>query len=556
MKLSNYVIKFLEKKTDSIFLLSGGGIMHLVDSLSRSKLNAYCCHHEQAAAVAAEGYARLRNNIGVVLVTSGPGVTNAITGVAGAWLDSIPMLVISGQVKKDNITPRKNGLPVLRQLGFQEINTIDIVKPITKYAVTVSKENEIMYHLEKAVYLAKSGRPGPVWVEIPLDTQCAQIEITNLKKFIIPSQNFKKTKIPTQRIIRELKKAKRPLMLVGNGIRLAGGEEILRKLIKKLKINVVSAIFTADDLITKDYKYYLGRQGIPGNETANYAIDNCDLLLIVGERMQFTQTSSNHYNFAKKAIKIMVDIDNAELYKKTINIDIPICCDAKIFLEELYQQDIKLNRWDVLIKTINPDNYEADKKYLNVYRFFMTLNKYTNGLHVATANGMASLSSHQALEISQGQRFITNAGLGHMGSGLPLAIGACIAVNKKPVICLEGDGSMMLNIQELQTVVHHRLPIKIFIFNNNGYYSIRNTHLNYFKKIFASDPTCGVTLPDYEKIAKAWDISYLKISNDKDLYKLKKVIGYKKTIICELILDPMQPMIPKWNAGNFQEKNI
>lgn len=553
MKLSDYVIKFIENIADSIFLLSGGHVMHLVDSVGKSELDVYCCHHEQAAVTSAEGYARIRNNIGVALITT-PGIPNAVTGLVSAWLDSIPVLIVGGQVKRDDLTPRENGIPTLRQLGFQEVNTIDIIKPITKYAVTVNKENEIRYHLEKAVYLAKTGRPGPVWVEIPLDVQAEEININKLKKFTPPADNFKKTEIPIQKVTQELEKAKRPLMLVGNGIRLGGGEEILWKLVKKLNINVVSAIFTADDLITKEYPYYLGRQGMPGNVTANYAVDNCDLLLIVGERMQLTQTSFDYKNFAKKAKKIMVDIDNAELNKKTLNIDIPICCDAKYFLAELYKQKIKLNRWNIPVKPINPDDYKVDKKYLNVYRFFAELNKYPHNLHTATANAMASLASHQALEIKRGQRFITNAGLGHMGSGLPLAMGACIAAGKKPVVCLEGDGSIMLNIQELQTIVHHKLPIKIFIFNNNGYFSIRNTHLNYFKKIFASDSSCGVTLPDYKKIAKAWNISYVRIAGDKELYKLKKVMHYKKTIICELILNPMQPMLSKWTAGLYSGK--
>lgn len=549
MKLSDYVLEFVSQKTDSIFLLSGGGIMHLVDSVRKSNINAYCCHHEQAAATAAEGYARLKNDVGVCLVTTGPGGTNAITGVAGAWLDSIPVLVISGQVKIDNIMEKKDGKPKYRQLGFQELNIIDMIKPITKHAVTIENKNLIKYHLEKAYFLAKFGRPGPVWVEIPLDIQEADIEANNLKGFTPPDSKMQK--IPMDTIVKQMKKSKRPLLMAGNGIRLAGGVDILWKVLNKLKIKAVTPIFTADDLITYDYKYYLGRQGIPGNKMANYAVDNCDLLLVIGERLQLTQTSYDYKNFATQATKIMVDIDENELYKKTIQIDVPVFCDAKLFLEELYKQDITLNKWDLTVESIDTSKLQGHNNYLNIYKFFEELNKYIKGYNIATANGMASVATHQAIKISNGQRLITNAGLGQMGSGLPLAIGACIANNKKTIICMEGDGSIMLNIHELQTIVHHKLPIKIFIFNNNGYYSIRNTHENYFKKVFAADSQTGVTLPNFEKLIPGWGIKYEKISNDKELIKIKNILDYKGPIVCELRIDPHQPMLPKWTAGKF-----
>lgn len=558
MKLSDYVVQFIkEEVADSVFLLAGGGIMHLVDSLGKSDLNAYCCHHEQAAAIAAEGYARIKNYPGVAVVTTGPGGTNAVTGIAGAWLDSIPILVIAGQVKRDNITPRKNGVPVVRAIGFQELNVIDIVKPITKYDVCVEDEKEIRYHLEKALYLATHGRPGPVFVEIPLDVQAAEIEPENLKSFSPSELREKNPDLDAslmEKAVKLLKEAKKPLFMAGNGIRLAGGEEILWKVLEKFKINAVTPIFTADDLITYEYPYYLGRQGMPGNQAANYAADNCDVLLVVGERLQLTQTSWNYEKFALQAKKIMVDIDENELLKKTIKIDIPIHCDAKVFLEALYKQDINLNRWEVEVKKINPDDYSGDKKYLNVYKFLDELSKLSIKMDVATANGMASLTPHQALKVSRGQRFITNAGLGHMGSGLPLAMGACIAGGKKPVICTEGDGSIMLNIQELQTVIHHELPIKIFIFNNNGYFSIKSTHRSYFNKVFAADPSSGVSLPDFKKLIPAWGLAYERIDSDDKLDKLERVITYQGPIVCELMLDPDQPMPERWSAGMFKNQ--
>jgi len=553
MKLSDYLTKYLEKITDSVFLLSGGGIMHLVDSLGKSNLNVFCCHHEQAAATSAEGYARIKNKIGVVCVTTGPGGTNAITGVAGAWLDSIPMLVISGQVKREDIAPCQNGVPEIRQLGFQELNIVDIVKPITKYAVTVKDENQILYHLEKAIFIATHGRPGPVWIDIPLDVQSAEIEPEKLKLFELPKTSLTKG-IPMETIVGLLQKAKRPLVMAGNGVRLAGGEEILWKVLEKFKINTVTPIFSGDDIVTYDYPYYLGRQGMSGNKSANYAIDNCDLLLILGERMQLTQTSYNYQKFATQATKIMVDIDEGELKKKTIKIDVPVLCDAKVFLEKLYKEDIILNRWDVKVKPVNPDGYSPKKGYVNVYEFLEELGKHSKSMPIATANGMASVTSHQALRISKGQRFITNAGLGQMGSGLPLAIGASVAIGKKSVICLTGDGSIMLNLQDLQTVLHHKLPLKIFIFNNNGYYSIRSTHLRYFNKVFAADSGSGVSFPNFEKLMAGWGLFYRKITNDNELSKVKEVMEFESPIVCELMIDPAQPMLPRWEAGLLKEK--
>lgn len=527
--------------------------MHLVDSVGISKLKAVCCHHEQGAVIAAEAYARIRNTIGVSLVTTGPGGTNAVTGVAGAWLDSIPMLIINGQVKTDNIVPKIKGVPAYRQLGFQEINIIDVVKSITKYAVTVENKNEIKYHLEKAIYEATRGRPGPVWIEIPLDVQAEEINEKKLKSFKEPKIKKTISKKQIDEVVVALEKAKRPLLVAGNGIRLSGGAEVLQKLIGKLKINVVTPIFTADDMVTYDYPKYLGRQGMPGNEMANWAIDNCDLMLIIGERMQLTQTSYDYAVFGRKAKMIMVDIDEGEMKKKTLKIDMPICGDAKEFLEELYKRDIKLNDWKVEVKKIEAADYDSDKGFMNVYRFLETLSQNTKGYDVVTANGMASLASHQALIIKKGQRFLTNAGLGHMGSGLPMAIGASMARNKKPIICMEGDGSIMMNLQELQTMVYHKLPLKIFLFNNGGYFSIRNTHRNFFKRLFASDASNGVSMPNFEKVTKAFGIKYFKIANNKEIKKVKEVMAEKQAVICELMIDPDQKMIDKWSAGKYFE---
>jgi len=544
MKLSDYVIKFIEGISDSIFLVSGGGCMHTVDSIGRSKLNSYCCHHEQACAIAAEAYSRMNNNkIGVASVTTGPGATNAITGVAAAWVDGIPIMILSGQVRKEVKLSQEDIKNGLRRLGEpQEINLLDIVKPITKYSVCVENPEEIKYHFEKAYYLAKAGKPGPVWIEIPLDVQRAEIDENKLIGFEVP--NKPKYGIPFKEIASALNKAEKPLMLIGNGIRLANAIAELHEFIKKTNINIITAM-SGTDLVDHDYLNYLGEQGLTGVPSANYAVDNCDLLFVIGTRLQIRQTSFEYKKFAKNALKIMVDIDQVELYKRTLNIDIPVCANAKDFLQGILKEDIKLKKWYV---PKIPIKYEINKNYIDIYQFLEALSGKCD-YPVITANGMCAEVSHQALKLKKDQRLITNTAFGEMGKGLPMAIGACVANNKKPVICFEGDGSIMMNIQELQTMIYHKLPIKIFIFNNGGYYSIRNTHLKFFNKIFASDETSGVGFPNWSRLAPGWGIKYESIKNENDLYKIKDVLDFDGPIICELFIDPNQQKLPKWEAS-------
>ncbi|MFH1472029.1 MAG: thiamine pyrophosphate-binding protein [Nanoarchaeota archaeon] len=546
MKLSDYVLKYMETVVDSVFLVSGGGVMHIVDSIGKSNLTSICTHHEQGAALAAEGYARMKNDIGFCVVTTGPGGTNAVTGVAACWIDNIPIIVISGQVRKEIMIPKDNKYG-LRQLGPQEINIVDIVKPITKYALTVEEPNSIKYHLQKAIYLAKSGKPGPVWLDVPLDVQSAEIDEKSLESFQIPEE--KECVIPTARIAAELKRAQRPLLLIGQGIRLAKAEYLLAKFIEKTKINVISAM-SGDDIVTYDYLHYLGPQGITGRKSANYAIDNCDVLLIVGTSMQLRQTSFDYKEFAKGKFIIMADIDPAQLNKKTITPDISVCCDAKIFLEKMLEEKIILKRWDLLVEEIA---YKTKSGYVDVYHFMEELNGKSD-FPIVTANGMAAEVPHQAFKLRIGQRLITNTGLGEMGKGLPMAIGACIANNKKPVICMEGDGSIMMNIHELQTMIYHKLPLKIFIFNNGGYYSIRNTHNKFFGKVFAADESSGLSLPNWKNLMAGWGINYESISSEKDLHKLKNILESDGAIVCELVIDPHQEMIEKWTANKYKEK--
>jgi len=544
MRTADYICKSLEKITDSIFLVSGGGHMHMVDAIGKSNLKSYCCHHEQGCSLAAEGYARMKNNIGVCAVTTGPGGTNAITGVAAAWVDCIPMLVLSGQMREDIRLTEEDKSKGLRQLGPQELNILDIVKPITKYSTMLTDKKKVRYELEKAVYMAKRGQPGPVWLDIPLDIQREDINPKALEGFIPKQEQEEKQNIQYNQIVEALNKSQKPLMLVGHGIRLAKGVEELWKFAKKTKINIASAM-SGTDLINYEYPYYLGNQGLTGNESANYAIDNCDLLLTIGTRMQIRQTSWDYKYCAKNAVKIMVDISEAELEKRTLNIDIPVCTDAKEFLKGINQRtDLNIKRWYVPVK---PIEYEDKKGYIDVYHFFEELSGKCD-FPVVTANGMTAEAPHQALKLKKGQRLITNTAYGEMGKGLPMAIGTCVANNHNPVICFEGDGSVMMNIQELQTILYHQLPIKTFILNNNGYYSIRNTHRNYFQKIFAADETSGVGFPDWSKLAPGWEIKYEQIKDKEDLYKIDRILNYQGPVICELIIDPNQKMLPRWSA--------
>jgi len=542
MRVADYIMHFLEKITDSIFLVPGGGAMYLDDAIGRSNLNSYCCHHEQGCALAAEGYARMKNDIGVACVTTGPGSTNAITGVAASWVDCIPIMVISGQLREEVRLSEGDKKKGLKQLGPQELNILDIIEPITKYSVMITDPNKIKYELEKACYIAKSDCPGPVWLDIPIDVQRAEIDENNLIGFARPEE--KKVFIPYDEIVKELNKAEKPLMLIGNGIRLADGVEELWEFIEKTKINVISAM-SGTDLVNHDYPYYLGEQGMTGVETANYAIDNCDLLLIVGTRMQTRQTSWEYKDLAKNAIKIMVDIDTPELEKRTIDLDIPVCADAKKFLKGLLEKNINLKRWYVFVKSI--ESFESKEGYVDVYEFLKELGE-KNYFPVITTNGMTAEAPHQALKLKKEQRLITNTAFGEMGKGLPMAIGACVARGKKPVICMEGDGSIMMNIQELQTMIYHKLPIKIFLFNNSGYYSMRNTMKNYFGKVFASDETSGISFPNFEKLITGWGIRYEKIKSKEDLYKIDDVLNCEGPIFCELMINPEQKMLPRWSA--------
>ena len=563
IKVTDYICNYLVKKgVRDIFMVSGGGAMHLVDSIGRYKRLKYICpHHEQAAAIAAEGYSRATGKLGVVTVTSGPGGTNTLTGVIGQWLDSVPVLYLSGQVKQETTIEFCSQLG-LRQLGDQEINIVDIVKPVTKYAGIVKGPDSIRYHLEKAVYMATHGRPGPVWLDIPLDVQAAMVNERRLRGYSFKEDEIKFDKTRLQKQVKKavelLKKAKRPVFLAGQGIRIAGGQKEFLDLVEKAKIPVLTS-FCGFDLIPSDHPLYAGRPGTLGTRFGNFALQNADLLISVGSRNNIRQISYNRNVFARSAKKIVVDIDAAELKKPTIKLDLAIHADAKDFISQMKSEifGVKLPDWKEWMDWCT----ERKKRYpvvlpqfrkvnspVNPYCFMETLSAALKNDEVVVAgNGTACVSMFQAGIVKKNQRIFWNSGCAAMGYGLPAAIGACFGIQKKPVVCLDGDGSLQMNIQELQTVFHHKLPVKLFVMNNRGYLSIRQTQDTFFAgRHVACDPESGVTFPNIIKVAKAYGLPTERINRHSGMQKkIRNVLRAKGPVVCEVVLSPDQKFVPR-----------
>lgn len=561
-KVSDLVFSYVESLgVKTVFLISGGGCIHLIDSIGKNKKIKFICNaHEQASAIAAEAYARTKNSLGVCLVTTGPGSTNTLTGLIGSWLDSVPVLFISGQVKRGTIADYSK----LRQLGDQEINIIDMVKPVTKYAVTIDKPEDILFHLEKAVDFAMSKRKGPVWVNIPLDIQGSFIEKNKLKKYVKKENNLDKNYKDSIRkdvslVLKKFESVKRPLLFVGNGVRLAGANEKLLKLIFLLKVPVVTG-FAGFDLVSDENKFFAGRPATIGQRAGNFSVQNADLLLIIGSRLNIRMTGYNFKSFARSAFKIMVDVDKEEMSKKNISIDLKLNYDAKDFIEEMINQLEKkklnfakkewlekIDFWKSRYLSVLPE-YWQQKKFVNPYCFIDVLSKYINKNDVlALSNATASICTYQALKFPQGTRVLTNSGCASMGYGLPAAIGALVANKKGKTFCIEGDGSIQMNIQEFQTIFYNKLPLKIFVFNNNGYVSIRLTQKSLFNShLVASGPENGVGCPDILKVAKAYGISTVKIDSNKDLdKKIKEVLRINGPVVCEVVVSPDMEFLPK-----------
>jgi len=559
MNLSDYVVSFLENKgIKNVFTVSGGGSIFLCDALYRAKKLKYVCnHHEQAVAMSAEAYSRCSNKIGASIVTTGPGGTNSITGTACCWIDSIPTITISGQVFL-NQTIGNSGL---RQLGVQEINIIDIVKPITKYAVMVTDPLTIGFHLEKAFYIATSGRPGPVWIDIPANIQNSQINIRKLKIFTEDKSKKKTNKSLTKRkiskIIKLLNKSKRPIIHAGHGVRLSKSKDLLLKFIEKNNLPLLTS-WNGADLIEDSHKLFIGRPGTFSSRAPNFALQKCDLYISIGTRLPYAITGYDSKDYAREAVKIMVDIDKSELNKKSLKIDLKVNSDAKDFLQKICQKRLKntkrfdkwiLNckKWVKKYPIIDP-KYKFQRNSVNSYYFIDQLSKNLKGNDIiVTDMGLSFVGTYQAIRVKKNQKIFTNSGHAPMGWGLPAAIGACIAANRKKIILLSGEGGLQMNIQELATIMHEKLPIKIFIYNNGGYLTIKQTQqLGFKSRIMGSDKKSGISFPDYKKISQSHKIKYIKINNHKYMYKkISKFLISNKPGICELILDNEQPQIPK-----------
>ncbi|QUH28977.1 thiamine pyrophosphate-binding protein [Vallitalea guaymasensis] len=559
IKLSEYVVSFLEELgVKHLFMISGGGCMHLVDSIGRSNKIDYICNlNEQAVSIAVEAYGQYTNHIGVGLVTTGPGGTNAITGIAAAYVDSTPCLIISGQVKRQDLG-KKYGV---RQMGFQEINITSIVNPITKYAVTVDDPKMIKYHLEKAIYLAKEGRPGPVWIDIPLDIQASMIDESALIEYKPKAKihDDKLTSNKLDKLVTLLNDSKRPCILAGNGIRLANAEQEFLKLVNLLNIPVLTTWKAIDFFDENDTNYY-GRPGAIGQRAANFIQQNCDLLVVIGARLDLGQTAYNHKNFAKAAKKVMIDIDSNEINKMNMQLEIKLVSDAKIFIKELLSnvskiKDVDRKEWLKycnLIKHKYPvilDQYWNQKEYVNPYCFIEVLSTLLNekDIIVPGSSGSCSEITMQAFKIKKGQRLFNNEGFGAMGFGLPASIAACIASNKKRTICINGDGGFQFNIQEIETLRRHNLPLKIFIFNNDGYAAITNMQRNYFDSFYVgSEKNSEVSLPDICKVADAYNIRNVRINDNSELEeKVAEVLNIEGPVICDLMINPLQQTMPR-----------
>ena len=567
IKLSDYIFDFLQKKGISdIFAISGGGAMHLIDSIGKNKkLNYISAHHEQASAMAAEGYSRIKGLPGVCVVTSGPGGTNTSTGVVGAWIDSIPMLVISGQVTTDTLS-RGTGL---RQFGIQECDNIKYVQDYTKYAVTITDPKTIKYHLERAYYEATHGRCGPVWLDIPLDVQGQIIELDKLEGFI-PPKSKEQSIDSLSEIIYEIQQSTRPVIIYGYGVRLSKTEKELLKFIEVTNIPVISS-WTASDIVASNHDLYIGRSGIMGDRAANFSVQNSDLIIILGSRMSIPQVGYNYKLFAREAKKIMVDVNKEEISKVSLDVDIKVVTGLenffKQFFESIKSQNVsfplqfdwieKCQAWKKKYPVCLAE-YKDEKGFINSYYFVDYLSlQLSNDAVVVTDMGTSFTCTMQTFKTKQGQRLFTSSGHASMGFGLPGVIGACVANNKQKTIGIVGDGGLQMNIQELQTIATYQLPISLFVINNGGYLTIKSMQQNHFGRLVGSDSSSNVDCPDMEKIAAAYNLDFIRLHDHDSLHdKLDFVLNHKKPIICEIMMNPDQALIPRVSSMKMPDGRV
>jgi acetolactate synthase-1/2/3 large subunit len=558
IRVADYVAKFLELKgIKHTFMVTGGGAMFLNDGMAKStKIKGVFHHHEQACAMAAVGYSKVNNEIAVVMPTTGCGGTNTITGVLDAWQDSNKVVFISGNVNKRETT-HESKVP-LRKFGVQEANIVEIIKSITKYSVMVTDPNMIAYHLNEAFYICENGRPGPVWIDIPLDIQGSFINEEELVPYVPRVESLK---VDCSGIEHYLKRSKRPIIVAGYGIHLSNTRQQFIEFIEKYNIPVVFT-YLSIDLLPSDHPLYVGRLGTKGDRAGNFAIQNSDLVISLGSSLSVSVTGFRYETFAREAKKIAVDTDSNEHKKGTINMDYVLNTDLYTFFrncnieytpnQEWIDKCISWrNKWSIFL-----DEYKDISKGINIYRFLQELSKYNKPDSITVSDaGSAYYTTSQALQIKQQQRYITSGAQADMGFTLPASIGAAIASNSKNIIGITGDGSFQMNIQELQTIVHYNLPIKIFILNNGGYLSIRNTMDKFFEgRYYGTDVNSGLTFPSSEKIAWAYGIPYYLMKDNLD--DLEAILNLDGPVIIEVICPFKQDLLPSSSAKENAEGKI
>jgi len=572
IKVSDFIFKYLveQYQIHHCFLVTGGGAMHLNDSIGHTEGLTYVCnHHEQASAIAGEGYYRASGKMAVTCVTTGPGGTNAITGVLGQWLDSIPGLYISGQVKQSTTIDACPELP-LRQLGDQEADIKSMVRSITKYCVTITDVRYVKYEIDKAIAIALSGRPGPVWIDVPLDIQGAYVEEADFYEWD-PSELEDPTDTGAvdcqlQELVRRIQQAKSPVIYVGNGVRLAGRTEAFIQLAERLNIPVVTAI-SGSDIIWHDHPLCYGKPGICGDRIGNIMVQSSDLLIVMGTRLSIRQVSYAYDLLAPRAYKVMIDVDAAELAKPTLSIDLKIHSDLRYAVDRLLEltKDIALpdfsawRQWgrniEAKLPTLFDDNPDCEG-YTNSYKFADELFKQLyDGDVVVTGNGTAYTCTYQAMKVNKGVRVFANQGCAAMGYGLPASIGAAFANENGRTICVTGDGSIQMNIQELQTLVSYKVPLKLFVIENESYLAIKTTQKAFFNGNFTgSNPSSGVICPNLSKIAAAYGIPYLSVSANGEVLRdtISRALATDGPVICEVHMHPEQTLFPK--SASFMDK--
>lgn len=575
VRLADYIFSTLaDKGLDHVFLVTGGGAMHLNDAIARENRMRYvCCHHEQACAMAAEGYARVAGKPAIVNVTTGPGGINALNGTFGAWTDSIPMIVISGQVKRETLMQTYGLVGKLRQLGDQEADIVGMVQGITKYAVTITDPTTIRYHLERSLHLAVSGRPGPVWLDVPVDVQAAMVDPDAMQGYSSSDDeaclNPENIRPLAREVLARIRTAQRPILLGGSGVRLSGATELFVQLAEKLQIPVSTA--WTHDLIPTDHPLYSGRQGTIGTRAGNFCVQNADFILILGSRLCIRQVSYNWDNFARNAYTAQVDIDPAELTKPTYQSDLPVHANVRIFLElllELMEEDVSVvesttshSEWLSWCQervrknpTVVDRHRRAPEGRINQYHFVELLSDAAQpGTIIACGNATACITPFQAWHLKTGQQMFSNSGSASMGFDLPSAIGAAVADPNRTIICLAGDGSLQMNIQELATLAANKLPVKLFILENNGYLSIRSTQKNFFGKLIGEGPESGVVFPDFVQVAHAYGLSACQLDLQNPSQHMRRLLDSDQPEVVVVPLDLEQGFEPKTSSKRLPD---